>query len=145
TLSILGNCLTLEERRFGAMLDVWKHYNRWIFTAALPVYLVEHNFWLPEAQQQAIQIQPLFTGGNGLPGLNFSNFTTQHLVRDRAGIGDLRFQILYDLAQQENQQLHVGVQITFPTARTAVAGYIGGKGCLVDPPLVDLFRIIELG
>ncbi|CAM6000390.1 unnamed protein product [Sphagnum balticum] len=43
-VGIIGRNLTVEERRFGAMLDVWKHYKRWIFTAALPFILLNVTF-----------------------------------------------------------------------------------------------------
>lgn len=147
---IFGNNLTFEERRLGAMLDVWKHYKRWLFTAALPVYYIEHNFFLSETRQRELQELPLFTGSAGLPGLNFNNFTLQHLVRDQAGIGDLRLQVLYNLASQKNiddhnQQLQIGGQITFPTARKVISGINGGPSCKLPPPLIDWLTMFNLG
>ena len=144
-LDIVGKNLTLEERRVGAMLDVWKHYKRWIFTAALPVYLVEHNFFLSQATQNKLLELPIFTGGAGLPGLNFDNFTSQHLIRDRAGIGDLRLQVLYDCARCEDQQIQLGGQITFPTAKAAITGVVGGKSKICRPPTINLFELLNLG
>ena len=140
-LSIFGN-IALEERRIGIMLSSWKEYCNVIFSAALPAYYLEHNFFLSQKNQESIENQFLFSGNTGivLPGLNFDTFVNQHLVSDKAGIGDLRLQALYDLSR-ERRELYVGGQITFPTAHAFINGIIGNKFCKTkQPPFIRLSK-----
>ena len=127
-LSIFGN-ITLEERRFGVILSGWRNWKHWIFSVALPVYYIEHNFFLSqEKQEQLTETAPLFgSGGGDLPGIILNpldNFLSQHFARDKAGIGDLRLQIFYEFVRRKNQQVQLGLQVTFPTAKVEKVAFL---------------------
>ncbi|CAM6000389.1 unnamed protein product [Sphagnum balticum] len=42
------------------------------------------------------------------------------------------------------QQIHVGGQITFPTAHAAITGVFGGQSKICKPPLINFFEILNL-
>lgn len=138
-LSLFGN-ITLEERRIGAMLTASKEYKSWFFSAALPVYYLERNFFLKEKYKKQLEDQPLFSGsGTLLPGLDVDTFLHRHLVSDKGGNGDLRLETLYNFfGDQEERSLYVGGQITLPTAHAFKTGIIGGTYCpLKKLPAID--------
>jgi hypothetical protein len=144
-LSLFGQ-MTMEERRLGAMVQGWFQHNRWTASVALPIYYIEHNFQLTQKRKDALENAALFAGSPSvnLPGLDLDTFTNQHLVRDRAGIGDLRIQGFYDISHYEDRPVNIGLELTFPTAWTAKRGIIGGNFCKTSPiPEIDYQTIFD--
>lgn len=145
-LSLFGQ-ITMEERRLGAMIHGWFLHNRWTASVALPAYYIEHNFQLTQKRKDELENAALFAGDTSvnLPGLNLETFTNQHLVRDRAGIGDLRIQGFYNVSNCDDRPLNIGAELTFPTARTVKKGIIGGTFCKTSPiPEIDFQAMFDL-
>jgi len=145
-LSLFGD-ISLEERRLGAMLFLWKKHKRYTFSAALPIYFLEHNFFLSEKKREQLETEPLFAGsGTQLPGLNLDTFVNQHLVNDRAGFGDVRFECLYDLSCGDYHVIQLGGLCTLPTACTIRSGIIGGNFKKIHKchPHIDFFTMFNL-
>lgn len=139
--------MTLQERRLGAMLQFWGSVSNWLLSAAMPFYYIEHNFFLNQKEIDRLQNQALFSGvGTKLPGLNLDTFTKNNLVSDRAGIGDLRLQVLYNLSIRPEWLVYFGGQLTFPTAHTFKRNINGGDNICKkhDFPLIDYKRMFDL-
>ncbi len=139
---------TLQERRLGLMLGAWKQHENWAISAALPIYYQERNLFLDDEQLSALEDSPLLAGpGRNLPGFNYDTFTTDHLIRDCVGLGDLRLQALYNVSQKNFVQ--IGAQITLPTATSVARGIVGGTGTSgfskkLPPPLIDFYKLFYL-
>ncbi len=148
--------IKLEERRIGMMFSAHKVHNNWSFTAMIPLYWLEHNFFLTQGEQDAIQGNPLFQ--NFAPACNDSDnppvqaFAFKHLVSTKLGPGDLRFHFLYNVIEKPRSRGWFGLELTLPSAHNMNGRHInlwlgdivlfGGnygkfrQGC--PPPLLNL-------
>jgi len=145
-LSLFGT-ISLEERRLGALFALWNHHKRWTFSGALPIYYLEHNFFLNQQAQRQLNNSAFATdAGTVLPGINPDTFVNQHFINDRVGLGDLRIQIYYNIAPcDSSSNIDLGAQVTFPTARTIRDGIIGGTFCKTRPrPTIDFTQMFRL-
>lgn len=118
-----GTKIHLEQRRAGLMFNTCKQTQDWIFTAALPLYYLENNFFMTADEQQDVESQDL---KDILRTNNVRDFMKRHLVSDRFGIGDLRINVHYKGIKKNNDTYQVGGQITFPSAGSFKKGIVGG-------------------
>lgn len=139
--------MQLQQREFGGMFSLQYNGERCIWTLTLPVLYLENNWFLTEKEQEAIQNSTLFNGGDTprpslTPSLDFSTFTEDHLINDKAGIGDLRTEIWYDLCpHHEHCSAFVGGQVTFPTARALLSGIAGAPDSVFCTKIIPYFDI----
>ena len=141
--------MKLEERRAGIMLGGYKNFGKSWFNAILPFYWLEHNFFLTQKEQEAIQNQPLFiNAGAGTDVSGEMEFAYKHLVSTKLGLGDLRLQLARNLTIDSCSTLLPTFEVTLPTSR-ALDGrriyewfgdsvLIGGRYCkMCCPPPLD--------
>jgi hypothetical protein len=136
----------LEQREIGGMFALQVHQDRWIWTVTLPILYLENNYFLTQQEQDTIADSPLFSGGGTpkpalTPSLDFSTFTEDHLINDKAGIGDLRTELWCDISPNENCDAYIGGQITFPTAHAALSGIAGAPNSTFCTRVIPYFDI----
>lgn len=118
--AILGpfSPIKLEERRLGFLLSAYTRYNCWGITLKLPVYWLEHNFFLTEEEQEAIGAIDVFNGAAvGSDRDDYEAFFMKHLVTTKIGCGDLRINADYFLIDECAKNWRVGLQFTAPTGK----------------------------
>lgn len=143
--------LKLEQRRIGAMLTFQRRNGSIEWRMLLPVYYLEHNFFLTKEEQDAIANAPLFKSfGNNSTSCStgedqVKEFITEHLVNDAFGFGDLRAQVFFDIIDTDYITSALGLELNFPSAITLARGIIGRTypSCPVQPTL-NLFDLICL-
>jgi hypothetical protein len=142
----LFSTIKLQERRIGALISLFRRYKAWSFMVVLPIYYLEHNFFLTEEEIDEISINPLF---RSIPSGSDDTATQQmiacHLVNDSAGIGDLRFTVQYDLSSLCNLKAILGLDFIAPTAHAFKKGIIGNNFPLNAPiPPFSIREIFDL-
>ncbi len=151
-LPLLGG-ITLEQRSLGALLFFQGSYERWFGSITLPVYYLENNYQLSQADKDRFENSALFVGETGprptlIPSLDANTFTADHFISDKLGIGDLRCEAWYRAAESSRGYADVGLQMTFQTAHAVDSGIIGampGTLCRGRPvPYFDLQTIASL-
>ncbi len=118
--------MKIQERRLGAMFGIFDQTDHSIYNIYLPVYYLEHNFFLTDQERNAL-INSQFFKDYGIQGDSEGelNFAFDHLVNDRLGIGDTRVDIKTIAHEGENLNVWVGMQATIPTAMTFKDGVMG--------------------
>lgn len=148
TLSLFQN-LRVQEVRTGFMFSFAKEYKDWNFSFRMPIYYLEHNFFLNNTEIDNISRAPFFTAdglwGQGGTDEAVNQFLYANLVNDKVGLGDSRFMALYNLASSCKNDIWLGAIATLPTAATVREGLIGGKFNKCEPiPAFDLLSIANL-
>jgi len=147
--------MTIEQRQLGAMLFAQGQSDNWIVTIALPILYLENNYQLSEADKRAIENSALFSGYGVptaspvlTPSRDFSTFTEDHLISDKAGIGDLRCEAWYRAGSGKNGTCDVGAQVTIPTAHAITTGIFGARQGTFDKtapiPFFDIQTLFNL-
>ncbi|MGC2310919.1 MAG: hypothetical protein WA432_04825 [Candidatus Babeliaceae bacterium] len=135
--------IKLQERRVGVMLTGAIEQGQWMFIALLPVYYLEHNFFLTQEEINAISNDPIFNSFSGSSDYGAAEqLIACHLINDSAGIGDLRITTLYRLNKILNTKALAGIDWIFPTARAVKQGILGNKFPINAP--IPPFSIREL-
>lgn len=140
----------LQERRVGGLLAAYKTHNKWSFGIRLPLYYLERNFFLNDAEREAIKNAPFFkflSGGAASDDEEVTNLLIRHLAADKVGFGDTRISALYMIAGPQ-QELWVGGELTIPTAVAFRKGVFLSTFCKSKPPppfsFFDLFQLTPL-
>lgn len=147
--------IKLEQRRIGAMLIYQRRTDEFEWRFLLPVYYIEHNFFLTQKEQDDIADAPIFQqmSNNSQNCSSAKNdegvreLLQEHLVNDAFGIGDLRGQIFYDIVTTDCTLLSIGLELNFPSAITLAKGLIGRTypTCPAQPTInyYDLFCLAQ--
>lgn len=147
--------IKLEERRTGFMFGYQHRHCNWEFKALIPLYYFEHNFFLTEREQRAIQNDPFFKRiqENTEPDETVVEaFAMAHLVNDSFGFGDLRSIVTYDIITNDCLTVALGVELDLPTSVVIADHIIGGIDCITgqkisacpSQPPFDLYGIMCL-
>jgi hypothetical protein len=123
--------IKLQERRAGGCFTFDFLKDCWSFRAAMPLYYLERNFFLTNAEIDAISqapyIRDLSAGANDV---SVRNLLMRHLVSDKITfLGDVRLQALYEAPLNECVTLRLGGLVTLPTAFPLKKGIMGGPFC----------------
>lgn len=134
----------LEERRIGAFFEWFVERNNLRFRMQLPLYYLEHNFFLTKAERDRIANEPLFeSSGNNQDSSQLEDFLTQHMVSDFFGIGDTRFDLMYVFSRGCND-VGLGLELTLPTSAYVVDRLMGHHyDWWPDQPLIDLVEVLD--
>jgi hypothetical protein len=129
--SAFGNA-TIQDRRFGFLFEAQKNKDRWTLGAKIPLYYLERNFFLTDNEQQELQDTGIFPEGSRDQSLQFAR---EHLIGDKAGLGDTRVSLAYNIIQDANIHLFGGGYLTVPTAFALQKGLFGSEffKCAPDP------------
>ena len=111
---------TVEERRGGFMFHIMRQWQNATLRILLPLYYLESNFSLSNAEQNAIAEE-----FDALNQQEQDNFKKKHFISDELGLGDTRVELDLDLIEKEAFLIKVGTQATIPTAFTWGAGFKG--------------------
>ena len=118
--------MKVEERRLGAMFGVYDQSDHSIYNVYLPLYYIEHNFFLNNQEVNNLTNSQFFKDYGVQPDTEGEQtFALEHLVNDRLGIGDTRVDIKTLAHQGETLNVWVGMQATIPTAMTFKDGVMG--------------------
>jgi hypothetical protein len=118
--------LTVQERRAGFMFygkktfDSNHHYLSIGFQ--IPVYYLEHNYFLTDEEQSAIQQE----FGSLDPG-NQCQFEDDHFICDKFGFGDSRFSFEVPIRDSDLWEVAAGGFVTIPTAGALGTGIFRGS------------------
>lgn len=134
--------IKLEERRLGGMFYFQRRTKNFEWRLQAPLYYIEHNFFLTEKEREAISNAPLFQLFSAASSKTCNNdgeveeFLKQHLVNDLFGIGDLRFQGMWDIVTSDWLIVTLGLELQFPSDFIFANGLIGGpvNYCPAQPP-----------
>lgn len=119
----------IQERQTGAMFSVAGNYHFWHLSGRIPLYWVEHNFYLTQLEQNSVENTPLIDS-NAISEEEREEaiaFFTRRLVADRLGLGDTRLKLEHLFHSTPHLQAYAGLSLTIPTAVTLARGLIGGK------------------
>jgi hypothetical protein len=123
--------LTLQQRRLGAMLGLYKEFNRLNISLYIPFYYLENNFFLTQEQRDRISNNPFFSiADEGSANSNeeeVDKYFIRHLLSDRLGVGDTRLNALFSVYDKEKTKVWLGLEATLPTASTFSRGILGGE------------------
>lgn len=131
---------TVEERRLGLMLHLWRQWERAEIRALLPLYYVERNWFATPDEKIAIERQ--FGAPNAQEARMFQQF---HGISDQIGFGDFRFEANYVPYDTDTFALRAGGFLTIPSAFALSKGINGTtyRDCLQQPTL-DLQALFDL-
>src|SRR5579885_1140606 len=118
----LFNNATIQERKFGVMFAFERQYEYFDLRFWFPLYYLERNFWLTEAEQEALED----TLGKASEE-DKEAFGRNHLVSDKFGFGDTHLTLQVPVFGYEEFSLSVGLQTTIPTAFPLACGLLGRK------------------
>lgn len=135
----LFNVFTVQERRTGFMAHFMRDFNnariRWYF----PIYYIEKNFFVDNRTKFELE-EKLGT----LDTETQAEFQKDHLVSDKFGMGDLRFELEFPVFEREHFYARVGGRMTLPTAFPFVNGIMGSDFNRCCPrPLFSFSEIFE--
>ena len=133
---LLAN-IKLEERRMGGMFT-WQHrHDCYEWRIQVPLYFIEHNFFLTEQEQESIEnsplIQQLRERGFFCGDEDMEAFFRQHLVNDILGFGDIYAQFLFDIIANDCFDAQLGIELILPSAIELKRGLIGRGFCNCPP------------
>ncbi|HBL98328.1 TPA: hypothetical protein DDZ86_01645 [Candidatus Dependentiae bacterium] len=139
----LFDTIKFEERRAGAIFSALRNSGPFSFYAALPLYFIEHNFYVTPGEQNAIANSDFFRTyvGSGGEDHSVEDFLTKHVVHDFFGFGDLRLNGMWNL-EKECSRLRLGVELSLPTSAIMTERMIGGPRCMMPTqPDLDIVKI----
>src|SRR5579872_3247325 len=131
---------TVEQRRVGLMLHLWRQWDRGELRFLLPFYYQERNlFTTPEKQ---FLIEQKF---GALDRTSQGQFEKNHAISDRIGLGDLRIEADYAVYKTETTAIRLGAMATVPSYITVAKG-IRGTTFEDDrtQPTLDLQSLLDL-
>ena len=138
--------IKLQERRFGVVLGATGSRKRWSVTADLPLYYLEHNFYLSPKEEKAIENSPFLKNiqENSAEtsqseavcdsAVDTRELAKQHLVNDKFGLGDSFLRIFYDVSYTDCQNTLLGLHVALPTAYTIKQKFFVGGAFNKDEP-----------
>lgn len=113
---------TVQERRTGLMLHCMRDFANTRMRFYFPLYYVEHNFYVDDQTKLKLE-QELGT----LDTETQAEFQKDHLVSDKLGIGDFRFELEFPVFEREHFFARVGGRVTVPTAVAFSNGIMGSN------------------
>lgn len=132
----LFGLVKLQERRAGGMFDFYKESNRWNFEWKIPLFYMERNFFVTEAEKR--RFEALFQ-------IEADGSFNEHVISDQVGIGDSRINIGYLAVDKEWLGLNVGFLATLPTGFAFKKGLLGSDFAQNSViPKFDLYQIVQL-
>lgn len=139
--------IKLQQHRAGFMFTLAGNYKKLNFSFLAPIYYLVEHFFLTNREIANIRNSPELREIN--PGTTpddaIEAFALCHLVSDKVGLGDSRLNLNYNVYNTCNTKIWLGLQATFPTAKTFRAGLIAGKFSPCTPePEFNLQRIFNL-
>ncbi len=152
----LFNVARLQQRRLGVMLGASKCFGNVRFNMAIPLFYQELNFYLTQAQVDALNASPFFGGiqpqpvSEGAQNLGFAifdpnTFIDRHLISDKIGLGDIRFYLDYMLFNETRCPLRIGGLLTLPNSTVFRHSIIGSNFEKCHPgPGLSLEEILVL-
>lgn len=145
--------IKLEERRAGIMFGFERRSGKFEWRTIIPLYYFEHNFYLTNKEQNAIQNDPFFrriqTPDNDPCESAVQEFAMAHLVNDSFGFGDLRTTVLYDVIASDCLTVALGLELDLPTSVIIADHIIGGlntrTGVIISPcPSQPPFNLYDM-
>lgn len=144
--------IKLEERRTGGMLGFQRRESCCTWSLQIPLYYIEHNFYLNPQEQDAIANSPFFQdisvtsdGQEETGDEEVRDFMKQHLVNDLIGFGDTRLQVLWAIKETDCLAWNMGFEMTIPTAFYLKNGIVGSKFKKhPEQPYFSIFNLICL-
>jgi len=133
---------TAQERRAGFFFSLMGQYKKIDFRFKVPFYYSIRNFYLTDEEQTAISNE--FGESDDEEGLRFAR---NHLISDRLGLGDLRFEFDFPIGCPTTEEMHfkAGAFATIPTAVSMVKGLYGQVFCpQIRRPKIDFVEIFDL-
>ncbi|CDK30915.1 hypothetical protein [Candidatus Babela massiliensis] len=131
---ILGlfNNIKLQQHRAGVMFSGCTSFDRLSLTLRAPIYYLLEHYYLSPAEIEAIENAPYFTNEEAYPENIYAlddvkTFGKRHLISDKAGIGDMRFDALLKVYDNDILGVWFGLAATFPTAGNFIKGVLGTK------------------
>lgn len=116
--SLFSN-FTVEQRQAGFMFNGGYATDCWCFQGFLPLYYLERNFFVTEAEQQDIK--------QILGDSNDPNFPKEHLISDKFGFGDLRLDLSYVLCDTCKIASQAGPFVDLPINFAWKKGILGSS------------------
>lgn len=114
--------MTVQERRIGLMLYAQGWFEKLAFRLYTPLYYRERNFFLNNEQRKALEIQ-----FGELEPQQQKAFQKQHLISDKFGLGDTRFEIDFPVVRHWSSEIKLGFLLTIPTGGSFVKGMAGSS------------------
>ena len=151
--------IKLQERRFGVVLGATGSRKRWSVTADMPIYYLEHNFYLSPQEEKALENSPLLKSlqescADGstvqdvsVTAANARELAKEHLVNDKFGLGDSFLRVFYDASYTDCQTTLLGLHVALPTAYTIKQKFFVGGVFDKDQPqptfnFQDFFNLV---
>lgn len=130
---------TVQERRLGLMFNYEQKLDDWRFRFYFPFYLRERNHFVSDQVRAALNriINPVF-GSSSADEEEI--FAEEHLIDDRLGLGDCRFEFDRTVCCFPTFKARMGFFTTVPTAFAFSKGLIGSD---FEPPKVRPFLDIQ--
>lgn len=110
----------IQERKVGFMFNAEHSWKRMRLHAHMPFYWFERNYFFNKQEQQALEARFGATSQS-----EQDSFAEQHLISDKLGFGDARFQIGIQVHSTPCSDITAGGIITLPTALTVKKGLLG--------------------
>lgn len=133
---------TVQERRTGLMLHCMRDFANTRMRFYFPLYYVEHNFFVDDQTKLKLE-----TELGTLDTETQAEFQKDHLVSDKLGIGDFRFELEYPVFEREHFFARVGGRVTVPTAFAFSNGIMGSNfnKCCPRPEFsfAEIFEPVE--
>lgn len=123
---------TVQERRTGMMFNIERKIDDWKLRFFFPFYLCERNHFVNDQLRKSIDsvLEPF----SGTPSLDQQQiFAEEHLIDDRLGFGDFRFEFDRTVCCLPLFKARMGFYTTIPTAFAVATGIIGSN---LQPPCI---------
>lgn len=119
--SLLGK-MTVQERQTGIMFDFMRTWDRSFTRIYFPIYYLERNYFLNEKEKIALEKE-----FGAVDEKSQESFQKNHLVSDKLGIGDTRFEYAFEVFRNKTTKVFFGILATAPTVITIATGPNGSS------------------
>jgi len=131
---------TIQDRRFGFLLQAHKKYRNINFFFKLPFFYQESNYFFEEKEREAMEEKL-----GVLDEEEETRLSEAHLISDRLGFGDLRFVADYPLTDNGRFMTRLGLQLTVPLNWSLAKGLKGSHfKPITTKPELDITEILSL-
>lgn len=132
----LASNMSVQQRRFGAMVHTIRQWKKWRLRFLIPFYYLERNVFLNSAEQEAMANE------FGIdPEDVEEEFQEEHFISDKLGFGDFRFEACALAINKPEFKMRLGTQLTLPTAFALVKGLKGSsfkkESCQPEPGIIE--------
>jgi hypothetical protein len=155
--------MKLQERRFGVCLGATGYRNNFSVTVDMPVYYMEHNFYLTPQEEKALAKSPElnaimanFAEENSSQAVSINSaeasraFAKEHLANDKLGTGDAFLRVFYTVSDKDCLRTLIGLHTVWPTAYAFQDKFFIGGTFDKDEPqpafsFQDFFNLLTCG